>query len=96
MNEKYFIIKEKCEEKNMSIADLSRATGLTFLAVSNVYNGKAWPRIENLQKIAKALDCEVTDLFYHKETISSSVPQSIIIELPDGRKVQYVAKDIVV
>lgn len=94
MKEKYFVIKEKCEEKNMSIADLSRATGLTFLAVSNVYNGKAWPRIDNLQKIADALGCDVVDLFAHKEQSLPSVPPTITLELPDGRKVVYKAKEV--
>lgn len=42
---------------------LADATGMSLMAITYIENGKRWPRISNLEKIAKVLDVSVGDLF---------------------------------
>lgn len=47
----------------MSIKDLERSTGLSYVYLSQISRNEKFPRPETLLKIANALDVDVRDLF---------------------------------
>lgn len=50
------------EEKNMSQGDIFRATKIERAYISNLEAGRQNPTLETIEKIAKALGVEVSDL----------------------------------
>jgi transcriptional regulator with XRE-family HTH domain len=55
------------EEKNLSQGDIERKTGLLRFYISRIENGHTVPSIETLEKIARALDVPMYQLFYDGE-----------------------------
>jgi transcriptional regulator with XRE-family HTH domain len=55
------------EEKNLSQGDIERKTGLLRSYVSRVENGHTVPTIETLEKLARALEVPLYQLFYDAE-----------------------------
>ena len=53
-------IKELCHEKNMSLRDLSRITGVSHQQFSRDFVNL---RLENVAKVITALDCKFDDCF---------------------------------
>ena len=56
-------LKKVLEQHKLSILALSRMTGITQANLSNIANGKASPKVEILERIAKALNVPITELF---------------------------------
>ncbi|RHT97345.1 MULTISPECIES: helix-turn-helix domain-containing protein [Erysipelotrichaceae] len=56
------IWKERIK-RNVTLRDLSERTGISRAALNNYENGIRSPTIEQLEMIAKALDCRISDLF---------------------------------
>lgn len=54
-------VKELCKNKGISVTELSLRIGIKQESLSRAINGN--PTIGTLQKIADALDVEVTELF---------------------------------
>ena len=54
------------ESKNLSQGDIEKRTGLLRCYLSRVENGHTVPAIETLEKIARAMDIELYQLFYEK------------------------------
>jgi transcriptional regulator with XRE-family HTH domain len=52
------------KEKNLSQADIEERTGLLRSYVSRVENGHTVPSVETLEKIARALEIPLYQLFY--------------------------------
>lgn len=52
----------KRKEKRMTLTTLAKMTGLHYNTVVSYELGMHRPGIDNLQKIAEALDCEVKDI----------------------------------
>ena len=52
------------EEKNLSQGDSEQRTGLLRCYISRVENGHTVPAIETLEKLARALDIPLYQLFY--------------------------------
>ena len=52
------------EEKNLSQGDIEKKTGLLRCYVSRVENGHTVPAIETLEKMARALEIPMYQLFY--------------------------------
>ncbi len=50
-------------DKNVSLEELSDGTGISIGALSNYENGKRYPRIDQLEKIAEALKVTISDLY---------------------------------
>jgi len=50
------------EDKNMSQGDIFRATKIERAYISNLEAGRQNPTLETIEKIAKALDVEVSEL----------------------------------
>src|SRR5271155_2619011 len=55
------------EEKNLSQGDIQKRTGLLRCYLSRVENGHTVPAIETLEKIARALEVPLYQLFYDGE-----------------------------
>jgi transcriptional regulator with XRE-family HTH domain len=55
------------EEKSLSQGDIEKRTGLLRCYISRVENGHTVPAIETLEKIARALEVPLYQLFYDGE-----------------------------
>ena len=55
------------EEKKMSQGDIEKRTGLLRCYISRVENGHTVPSIETLEKMARALEVPLYQLFYDGE-----------------------------
>ena len=57
------LIYERRIEKEKTLRDLSKLTGITKSTLNNCENGKTSPTIHQLEKIAEVLHIKITDLF---------------------------------
>lgn len=55
------------EQKRLSQADVEKRTGLLRCYISRVENGHTVPALETLEKLAKAMDVPIYQLFYDGE-----------------------------
>ena len=56
-------IKEVSKSQGISITKLAELVGITQPTMSNIANGKTSPSLDLLDRIAAALDVEITELF---------------------------------
>ena len=56
-------IWQKRNEKNISLRNLSERTGISKTALNYYENGDRTPNIEQLELIAIALGCRISDLY---------------------------------
>lgn len=57
-------LKDLRESKNLSQGDIQKRTGLLRCYISRVENGHVVPSIETLEKIARALEISLYQVFY--------------------------------
>ena len=55
------------EQKNFSQGDIEKRTGLLRCSISRVENGHAVPAIETLEKLARAMEVPLYQIFYDGE-----------------------------
>jgi transcriptional regulator with XRE-family HTH domain len=60
-------LREMREEKKFSQGDIEKRTGLLRCYISRVENGHTVPAIETLEKLARALEVPLYQLFYDGE-----------------------------
>jgi transcriptional regulator with XRE-family HTH domain len=60
-------LRELRESKNLSQGDIEKRTGLLRCYISRVENGHTVPAIETLEKLARALEMPLYQLFYDGE-----------------------------
>ena len=60
-------LREMREEQKLSQGDIEKRTGLLRCYISRVENGHAVSVIETLEKLARALECPLYQLFYEGE-----------------------------
>ena len=60
-------LREMREEKKLSQGEIEKRTGLLRCYISRVENGHTVPAIETLEKMARALECPLYQLFYEGE-----------------------------
>jgi transcriptional regulator with XRE-family HTH domain len=60
-------LRELRESKNLSQGDIEKRTGLLRCYISRVENGHTVPAIETLEKLARALEVPLYQLFYDGE-----------------------------
>jgi transcriptional regulator with XRE-family HTH domain len=60
-------LREMREEKKLSQGDIEKRTGLLRCYISRVENGHTVPAIETLEKLARALEAPLYQLFYDGE-----------------------------
>ena len=82
------IIKELCELKGVTQKSLSEKTGISEVAISKMLN----PKKETLERIANALDVDITELFA-KEPLSKKIVCKGEIELGNTIIPCYVLED---
>jgi transcriptional regulator with XRE-family HTH domain len=65
------------EEKNLSQGDIEKRTGLLRCYISRVENGHTIPAIETLEKLARAMEVPMYQLFYdgEKPALPTSLPK---------------------
>ena len=56
-----------CEHKNLSQGDVEKRTGLLRCYISRVENGHTVPAIETLEKMARAMEIPLYQIFYDGE-----------------------------
>ena len=49
--------------KGLKLEAVAVMTGVSKSTLNNIENGKTSPTLENLEKIAKGLDCHMSDLY---------------------------------
>jgi transcriptional regulator with XRE-family HTH domain len=60
-------LRELRKEKKLSQGDIAKRTGLLRCYISRVENGDTVPAIETLEKLARALELPLYQLFYDGE-----------------------------
>ena len=60
-------LREMREAKNLSQGDIEKRTGLIRCYVSRVENGHTVPAVETLEKLARAFEVPLYQLFYEGE-----------------------------
>lgn len=50
-------------KKDVTLIELSELTGISKSTLNNIENGRVSPTIEQLEIIAKALGCRISDLY---------------------------------
>jgi transcriptional regulator with XRE-family HTH domain len=60
-------LRELREDKKLSQGDIEKRTGLLRCYISRVENGHTVPAIETLEKLARALEVPLYQLFYEGE-----------------------------
>src|SRR5579862_2752205 len=70
------------EQKNLSQGDIEQRSGLLRCYVSRVENGHTVPAIETLEKMARALEIPIYQLFYDGD----KEPQELKISVPQSKK----------
>ena len=60
-------LREMREERKLSQGDIEKRTGLLRCYISRVENGHTVPAIETLEKLARALEIPLYQLFYEGE-----------------------------
>jgi len=60
-------LQELRESKNLSQGDIEKRTGLLRCYISRVENGHTVPAVETLEKLARALEVPLYQLFYDGE-----------------------------
>jgi len=60
-------LRELREQKNFSQGDIEKRTGLLRCYISRVENGHTVPAIETLEKLARALEIPMYQLFYDSD-----------------------------
>ncbi len=67
------------ESKKMSQGDIERKTGLLRCYISRVENGHTVPAVETLEKLARAMDVELYQIFFeangHKQPEALNLPE---------------------
>ena len=67
-------IKEVCKEKGITVSQLAEKMGIKQESLSRAINGN--PTLETLERIANALEVDITELFEQpkKDSVSISCP----------------------
>ena len=62
-------LKEVLQEKNISMSKLSRMSDISFSTISRIINDKNYsPTLATLERIARALDVSISDLYEETDT----------------------------
>ncbi len=79
-------LKSLREEKRLSQGDVEKRSGLLRCYISRVENGHTIPAIETLEKLARAMEIPVYELFYDGDG-PPKLP--ILPKLKDGQRIAW-------
>jgi len=65
-------LRDLRESKNMSQGEIEKRTGLLRCYISRVENGHTVPAIETLEKMARALEVPLYQLFYEGDAVPAA------------------------
>jgi transcriptional regulator with XRE-family HTH domain len=91
-------LRDLREQKKLSQGDVEKRTGLLRCYISRVENGHTVPAIETLEKLARALQIPLYQLFYEGETpvpalaASRKRPQGNEVWGSSGKQAAYLHK----
>ena len=68
----YFKIKEICSQKGVTQKALSEIIGISTTSLSRIITSEQTPTLGTLQKIATALNVDITELFKASDKIGGS------------------------
>ena len=71
-------LREVREQKKFSQGDVEKRTGLLRCYISRVENGHTVPSVETIEKMARALEIPMYQLFYDCESTTLVSPKSTI------------------
>ena len=86
-------IQQLRKRKGVTQVELAHACETTQQQIAKIESGLIDLKISTLQKIAKALDCEIHNLFYTKEEFLNDVLAVIKNQKVDLKKVLLVRED---
>jgi len=66
-------LKDILRERNVTLSAFAEQVGISQSNLSNYVNGNISPTLETLEKIAKALNISVTELFKEKEALEFQI-----------------------
>ena len=66
-------IKDVLKEKKVTVVSLAGMIRITQPNMSNIVNGKSTPSLETLEKIANALEVDITELFEQPKNDTASL-----------------------
>lgn len=75
-------LRELREQKNLSQGDIEDKTGLLRCYLSRVENGHTVPSIETLEKISRALEVPLYQLFYEGDDVPPPPPPKMARKAP--------------
>jgi transcriptional regulator with XRE-family HTH domain len=79
-------LRQVRESKNMSQGDIERKTGLLRCYVSRVENGHTVPSVETLEKMARAMEIKLHQLFYEED--NGKEPEMLDIPSASSKKMR--------
>lgn len=57
------LLGEIMYNKNLSVNQVSRMTGIPHTTIIDIKNGRSSPRLDTLEKLAKGLKIRISDLY---------------------------------
>ena len=66
-------LKDILKERNLTLSAFAEQVGISQSNLSNYVNGNISPTLETLDKIAKALNISVTELFKENEALEFQI-----------------------
>lgn len=84
----YEIYQRLLDEKNLKNADISRATGISNMTLSDWKNGKTTPKQDKLQKIADFFGVSIDYLMNGKEPEFENYPEQaeLLVKIRNDKK----------
>ena len=78
-------LKQLREEKNLSQGDIEKQTGLLRCYISRVENGHTVPAVQTLEKMARALEVPMYQLFFDGKPQPIKLPKTDDTEWGSGK-----------
>lgn len=64
-----YCIKELLKERNMTQKELAQKIGISTVSLNRYMTGN--PSVSSLEKVAEALNVEISELFVHRKTVET-------------------------
>lgn len=90
-----FRLREILKERQLTIGEFSKKSGISQSNLSNYMSGKVSPTLDTLTKIAKSLAINVSELFEKEEDIVIFIKyKNQLIEISQKELVEFVKEKI--
>ena len=63
MSKVKILVYQRRAEKDLTLMELERLSGVGKSTINNIENGTESPRLSTLHKLAQALNCKISDLY---------------------------------